>query len=271
MAETTVNGIRLVHETRGEGPSVLLVCGTGQPATVWWLTLAQQLVDLGYQVTTFDNRGIAPSDVPPPPYTVSAMADDTIGLIEALGRGPYVVMGASLGGLITQTVALRRPDLVRGVVLLVGCGNFSLYGRVMLQGEVEARRMGVELPRVLFQLRTMELMIPPDSRGDDDVMTAILAFADLLGSGDPDGLHGQIEADYAWAQEDHVAELTDLAVPALAVAHQHDPLFPPALVAKAVAAMPDAELVVVPGANHVFMERTDAVDEALTKFLARTS
>ena len=269
MPETTVNGVALSHETRGAGPPVLLICGTGQPAMVWWLSLGQQLVDMGYRVTAFDNRGIAPSDIPPPPYTVAEMADDTIGLLEALGDEPCVVIGASLGGLIAQTIALRRPDLVRGVVFIVGCGNFSLYAKLMMQADVETQRLGVELPKLLFQLRTMELMIPPDSRGDDEIMGSLLPLADLLGSGDPQGLLGQLEADYAWALEDHLSELAGLSVPALAIAHQHDPLFPPSLVSAAVAAMPDGELVVVPNVNHVHIERTDIVDQALEQFLRR--
>jgi pimeloyl-ACP methyl ester carboxylesterase len=114
-------------------------------------------------------------------------------------------------------------------------------------------------------------MIPPDSRGDDAIMQNLLALADLLGSGEPAGLAGQLEADFAWSQEDHVAELAGLAVPALAVANEHDPLFPPALVRQAVAAMPDAELVVVPGANHVSLEPNALLDEALMKFLSRVS
>ena len=267
--ETSVNGVRLAHETRGEGPSVVLVCGTAQPAMVWWLSLGQWLLDRGYRATVFDNRGMAPSDVPPPPYTVGGMADDTVGVLEAIGGGPHVLLGASLGGLITQTVALRRPDLVRGVVFVAGCGNLSLYARTMLQVDVETQRLGVDLPKLLFQLRMLELMIAPDERGDDETMGAVLGFADLLGAGDPAGLLGQLEANYAWAQEDHIAELATLAVPALAIAHEHDPLFPPALVGRAVDAMPDAELVVVPGVNHIVTEGNPAFDDALARFLAR--
>src|SRR5688572_10208369 len=109
MAEVVVGGIKVVYEVSGEGPPIVLVCGTGQQAEMLHsFGAVGGLLEAGYQVITFDNRGIPPSDVPPPPYTVEEMAEDTIGLLEHLDRGPYVLHGTSLGGLIVQTVALKR-------------------------------------------------------------------------------------------------------------------------------------------------------------------
>jgi pimeloyl-ACP methyl ester carboxylesterase len=52
----------------------VLVCGCGEPAVGWHLTVAPALVDAGYQVVTFDNRGVAPSPSPPAPYSITALA-----------------------------------------------------------------------------------------------------------------------------------------------------------------------------------------------------
>src|SRR5919197_374410 len=126
MPEVDVRGIKLVYDVHGEGTPIVMICGTGQPAAMWAMAGGfDAQLNAGYQVVTFDNRGIAPSDVPPPPYTVEEMADDAIGLLDHLDRGPYILQGASLGGLITQTIALQRPDLVRACIFVVGCGNFS--------------------------------------------------------------------------------------------------------------------------------------------------
>ena len=82
----------------------------------WQFSILPGLVDAGYRVITFDNRGMAPSDAPPAPYTVAEMADDTAALIEHLGLAPCHVAGYSLGAWIVETLAADRPELcVRSV------------------------------------------------------------------------------------------------------------------------------------------------------------
>ena len=116
MAEATVNGVRLAYDVHGEGDPVLLICGTGQPAFSWGLFQVPALTAAGYQVVTFDNRGMAPSDAPSGPYTVQGMADDAAALIEHLDLGPCRVAGYSLGALIAQELALARPELVLSLI-----------------------------------------------------------------------------------------------------------------------------------------------------------
>ena len=264
-----MNGVRLVYETRGEGPPVVLVCGTGQRAETWWVFGGAGLVDAGYQVTAFDNRGMPPSDVPPPPYSVSDMADDAIGMIEHLGGGPVVVMGASLGGLITQTVALRRPDLVRAAIFLVGCGNFSKYAKAFLAANLKVLQAGIERTDTEKAMTIVQAAAPSWAWGDDDAFDAMVAMASMLTFSDPQGELGQNQADLAWAEEDHIAELAGLRVPALAVAGEYDWIFPPKLVRQAVDRMPDGEFVEILGATHVSMDKGDQITAAIVDFLAR--
>src|SRR6266536_2028993 len=88
MPEAVVNGARLSYDVYGDGEPVLLVCGTGQRAFTWQFFQVPALNADGYQAVTFDNRGIPPSDCPPAPYTVAAMAADAAGLIERMGIAP---------------------------------------------------------------------------------------------------------------------------------------------------------------------------------------
>src|SRR5688500_6876944 len=119
MGEVAVDGVRIAYDVQGDGPPVLLIAGTGMPAAMWSVLIAPHLLDAGYRVITYDNRGIAPSDVPPPPYTVEEMAGDAVAVVEGVGGGPVAVMGASLGGTIAQELTLRRPDLVAAVIFMV--------------------------------------------------------------------------------------------------------------------------------------------------------
>src|SRR6187399_2168266 len=120
MREATVNGVRLAYEVHGEGDPLVLVCGLGQPAMTWQFSILPGLVAAGYQVVTFDSRGVPPSEAPPAPYTVAQMAGDTAALIEHLGIGHCVVAGYSLGSWICEVLAADRPDLVRAAVFIAG-------------------------------------------------------------------------------------------------------------------------------------------------------
>ena len=87
MPNAIVNGIS-IHQppVTGDGSPVLLICGTGQPADLWFAQAADAAA--GHTVITFDNRGCGRSEAPPAPYLVADMAADTAALIEHLGAGP---------------------------------------------------------------------------------------------------------------------------------------------------------------------------------------
>lgn len=118
MAETTVNGIRLYHEDKGEGPPILCIHGSGSSALMWG-DAVDELARLG-RVIAYDRRGCTRSERPQPygRTTVSEHADDAAGLLESLAAAPAVVIGRSYGGAVVIGLALRRPDLVRALVLL---------------------------------------------------------------------------------------------------------------------------------------------------------
>ena len=85
MPEARLGEVTLDYEVKGEGDPVLLIAGCGQPAISWHLSLVPALVAAGYQVATFDNRGVAPSLSPEPPYSVEEMTDDALSLLDHLG------------------------------------------------------------------------------------------------------------------------------------------------------------------------------------------
>jgi 3-oxoadipate enol-lactonase len=102
-------------EQLGAGPDVLLIAGAGDPVEVW----QYQLDGLAgrYRVTAFDNRGVGRTRMPEDPVTVKAMADDAVGVLDALGIASAHVAGYSGGSVIAQELALRHPSRVRSLVL----------------------------------------------------------------------------------------------------------------------------------------------------------
>jgi thioesterase CepJ len=272
MAGATVNGVRLIYQQSGEGTPLLMICGTGQTAAMWEMGgLPTTIQEAGFSVTTFDNRGMPPSECPEPPWTTADMADDAIALIEHLGIGPCHVLGASLGANITQTVALKRPDLVRSAIFQVGGGNFTMAARLMLQGHVELMNRGIELPETLQQATMLEAALTAEQRQNDALVEQMLeATAGLTSSFGPGGQLGQSSANVAWASEDHLAELADMSVPCLVLAAQHDAYFPPASLKRVAETIPDARYVEIPGSAHITMDPagvkvvTDAVGDFLS-------
>jgi pimeloyl-ACP methyl ester carboxylesterase len=271
MAEATVNGLRLVYQQRGEGTPLLMICGTGQTAAMWEVgALPETLQAAGYSVVTFDNRGIPPSECPHPPWTTADMADDAIALIEHLEIGPCHVLGASLGANIAQTVALKRPDLVRTAIFQVGGGNFCLSAQLMLKGNVELLRQGVEVPAEMAQASMLEAALTGPQRQDDAIVRQILELTKgLTTSFGPGGQLGQISANLAWADEDHLAAVGELSMPCLMLAAEHDAYFAPATLRRVAETIPDAQYVEIPGSAHITTDPAGAkvITDAVGEFL----
>ena len=125
------NGIDIeVEDTGGTGPVVVLIMGLGMQPVAWPLQLVDALVAAGYRVIRHDNRDIGLSQkfddkgvpnlvwesiklkfgiTPRAPYSLKDMALDTVGVLDALGVAQAHIVGASMGGMIAQRVALAAP------------------------------------------------------------------------------------------------------------------------------------------------------------------
>ncbi len=142
------NGIEIAYETFGDpaDPPLLLVMGLGAQMLAWPDELCRELADAGHQVIRFDNRDVGLSthlsDVRPPrlvrdlllrrrraPYTIDDMADDAVALLDALGIERAHVVGASMGGFIVQTMALRHPQRLRSITLIMTSTGSRRVGR----------------------------------------------------------------------------------------------------------------------------------------------
>ena len=114
MPESIVkaNGIDVWYETFGDPshPTVLLINGAYSQSVLWTQEFCQGIVDGGRHVVWYDNRGIGLSEWPDEPFNLWDMADDANGLLDALGIEAAHMVGASMGGMIAQLMALRYPE-----------------------------------------------------------------------------------------------------------------------------------------------------------------
>ena len=245
LKKVPANGIEIAYETFGDptAPPMLMVMGLGTQMIAWPDELCEDLAERGHHVVRFDNRdcgasthlkGVRAPHVAKvaakrarPPYTIDDMADDAAGLVDALALGPVHLVGASLGGFISQTVAIRRPDLVRSLTLImtstgsrrVGHADPRLVGR-LLKGRIattreEAGAAAVETFRVI------------GSRGyalDEERLHDVGARS-FDRAYDPAGYRRQLAA--VVAQPNRTAQLRALRVPTLVMHGLNDPLVAP--------------------------------------------
>jgi pimeloyl-ACP methyl ester carboxylesterase len=273
MAKVKVGDINLSFEVEGEGPPLVIVNGGGASVAQMKEIGAndQKILGAGYKLIRFDNRGIPPSDAPSPPYTINQMADDTIGLLEYLDLGPYNMMGESMGGLITQTVAVKRPDLVNSAIFIAGIGNSPVFAKIISQAYLDLLE-NPDIPTSILKALMLINSIPQHHWDNDDIVSQTLeVLSGFISVSSNQNVLGHSTASCNWMKEDHMSELADLKAPVLAIANEFDINFPPSFVKKAVSKIPNAEYVEIKGAPHVSMnpEHREKIISTVLDFLSR--
>jgi pimeloyl-ACP methyl ester carboxylesterase len=126
MAQRTieVHGIRLWTEDFGDrrNPTLLLIMGASAQGIQWPEPFIQQLVDRGFHVIRYDNRDTGQSscfDFAEQPYNLDDLASDAIGVLDAYDVESAHVAGASMGGMITQTLMIQYPQRVRSASIIM--------------------------------------------------------------------------------------------------------------------------------------------------------
>jgi thioesterase CepJ len=259
-----VNGVTLSYARYGAGPPVLLIAPAATRSWLWNLYQVPALCTAGYEVITFDHRGTEPSSVPDGPYRLADLVADTAGLIRGLGIGPCRVVGASLGALVAQELALVRPDLVAGLALLGTHGRMSHFLGALARGGIKLMlRPEDASPTHTAVVGMLQLFAPRTLTNDTftgDWLQAALAFP-VRGKG-PAAQYGAIDIP------DRLAALSAVAAPTLVMAFTHDLITPPDLTREVAKAIPGSRYLEVEHCGHFgFVERPDEVNRILIDFL----
>ena len=177
----------MYYEVHGEGEPLVLIASMGCDLDSWRLQSGD--FSRKYRVITFDNRGCGQSDAPDVPYSIAMMADDTAGLMDALGIDQAHVLGKSMGGQIAQELANRHTDGVRRLTLAAtSAGPYVLEAPILRQWAARALK-GVSR-RTLFQI--MLPFVFTDHTFEDPEMAAMAI--QMLAGGTSNG--SQLRATY---------------------------------------------------------------------------
>jgi pimeloyl-ACP methyl ester carboxylesterase len=265
MPHVTSGGARIYWEEDGpdgrEGlETVLLIMGLG--ATIeWWHRLRPEIA-ARYRTILFDNRGVGRSDVPPPPYSIAQMADDAAAVLEAAGAPSAHVVGMSMGGYIAQELVLRHAARARSLVL--GCT--SCGGRDAVPADAEVRK-ALSARASMSREEAMWLMAPYTFDASTPREVIADEFARRMKTDvTNDGFFAQLQAIREWSGA--LSRLRDVRVPTLVIHGETDRLVPPQNAQILVDAIPNAQLVMLPGASHIFFtDQFERSRDALLSFL----
>ena len=258
------DGVRLHYEVVGRSgaPAVLLIQGLGADKHGW--DMQRIPLALHYRVIALDNRGAGRSDKPFGTYSIDQMTDDAIAVLDAVGVQRAHIVGASMGGAISQVLALRFPDRVASLTLAcTACRNHP-WRRELLNGwatTATERGMGAmtrDAARWVIGPRSFRRMWP--------------AFGWLgpLAMGRPaHAFVAQVRA--ILATDDSIADLlSTITAPTLVMVGNQDILTPRGDSEELAERIPGAELVVISGAAHGFMvEHASTFNRILLDFLSR--
>ena len=267
MAQATANGITLDYEVRGDGDPMLLVMGLGGQRVSWPKGFIDELVGAGFRVITFDNRdiGLSTKIASPPPttrelmvgfvspkrirtdYYLADMAKDAVGLLDALNIGSAHVVGVSMGGMISQCMAIDHPSRILSLTSIMSTTGSRRVGRA-------ATKLIFRLPKLVDVTRKtaidkgVELFRLISGSSFDELEARETGRVAFERDFDPDGSARQTAAIFA--SPDRTPLLKSVSAPTLVIHGMEDTLVTLSGGIATARAIPKARLLVFPDMGH---------------------
>ena len=248
-----VGDVDLCYDTIGspDDPSLLLVMGLGFQLVHWPDEFCRLLAAEGFFVVRFDNRDAGRSThLPGRRYTLDDMADDALGLLDVLGIESAHVVGASLGGMIAQIMAIRHPRRVRSLASLMSTTGRRGAGRTSLRvlRHAVGRRPRNEQEAIERRVRVFRAI---GSTGFDQDLEEIRRVTALAFRRDPDARGGRRRQHRALRTAgDRTESLRLLTVPTVVIHGIEDRMCHPSGGRATAEAIPGAQLELVEGMGH---------------------
>ncbi|SFT28056.1 Pimeloyl-ACP methyl ester carboxylesterase [Methylobacterium sp. yr668] len=274
-AHVAANGITLAYDSFGDGAAetILLIAGLGTQMIRWTDAFCRELVTRGFRVVRFDNRDTGRSTHfaehgamdfatlasaltegrrPELAYTLDDMASDALGLLDALSIRRAHIVGRSMGGMIAQILASEHPSRVLSVASIMSTtGNPDLPSAgpdVMTMLMRPAPDPALDEAGFLDHGVAFARRIAGTAHPFDEEAHRALLWKEVRRGRAPGGFGRQIAA--VGLAGDRRSRLAAITAPTLVVHGTEDPLFPPACGEDTAAAIPNAEMMLIPGMGH---------------------
>lgn len=270
VMSTSPDRIELEYETFGSptDPALLLVMGFTAQLIAWDTELCEQLAARGRHVIRFDNRDcglstkldgqridpmavmqaqLAGQPVPPTPYTLSDMANDAFGLLDALDIERAHIMGASMGGMIVQTMAIERPERVLSLTSVMSSPGDPRAGKPTDEA-LEVLMSAPPAEREAYIANSARAAVWASRKHVDLERLASRAADAYDRSFYPEGAPRQLAAIYA--SGDRTEALHGVDVPTLVIHGRDDTLIQPDGGVQTAQAIPSANLLLLAHMGH---------------------
>ena len=290
MPTVRANGIDIEYEEIGDDGArpLLLIMGLGAQMIVWDDDFCRQLADRGFRVVRYDNRDVGLSSkiesgsvnfieamakgfagqAVDAPYTLDDMADDAAALLDVLGIDAAHVVGASMGGMIAQTLAIQHPEKVLSLTSIMSTTGDPDVGRPT--GEAMAvlmnRPSGDRASVIEAGVAAQRVIGSPDHFDEERVRARAGASYDRCFY--PIGFGRQLLA--IMASGTRAERLREVTVPSLVIHGTADPLVQPSGGRHTAEMIPGAELLMLEGMGHDLPEfYWPQIIEAIDKLAAQ--
>ena len=266
MPIVKVGDISMYYEVHGAGQPLLLIMGLGSDSSSWMLQTME--FSKSCQVIVFDNRGVGRTDAPDIPYSAKMMADDTAGLMEAIGIEVAHVLGMSLGGFIAQELAINHPKRVKSLVLATAAASMPPRTKQVESTWAAAAKEGISR-KTLLNLQAPFLFTENLFQMPDFLNMFIEGMAANPYPPPPHGFARQVEA---CVEHDTRGRLDRIAAPTLVLVGREDLLLPVKVSEELASGIRNAKLVVLEGGGHGFNgEIADKFNKAVLDFLSHVA
>jgi 3-oxoadipate enol-lactonase len=261
MPKVRVGDIEIFYREEGDGDHVVWIQGLGLDHRGWGLQIPA--FSQHFRCLTFDNRDAGQSGRSPGPYTVTTMADDTVGLMDALAIRHAHVVGLSMGGAIAQEIAINHPARVRRLVLAATYTAGDPRGTALLNSFVQMRAR-------FTREEYLRAIMPWIFSYEDCSIPGLIDSFISNGMRDPMFVPAKVYARQVEAATTHFTEdrLKQIQAPTFIVAGEDDILTPTRFATTLRDQIPDARLAVLQGAGHGFIwSRPEEFNAGVLAFL----
>jgi pimeloyl-ACP methyl ester carboxylesterase len=265
MPLATVFGRKVYYESHGTRPGTPLVLVMGMAGSCkGWLGLQVPDFSPRHRTLIYENRGVGESEDPGGPFTTADLADDLAGLLDVLRVPRAHVLGAFLGGMTAQELALRHPDRVGKLILVGTYARPDAKRRLLLEKWREMARHDLG-PGVMVRERLLWTLRDETLEQSD----LVEAMASSFPGGLPVDRDVFIRQCDACLRHDTMDRLRAIRHETLVICGRHDQLTPPKLHRELADEIPNAHLMTLSyGAHLVMAECAQQLNEAVLHFLA---
>jgi pimeloyl-ACP methyl ester carboxylesterase len=267
VPKTDVNGISInyqIDNEAGRSGTIVLINGLADDLLSWGFQIPA-LVEEGYRVLRFDNRGIGQSDRPAGPYSSRLLADDAKALVDSLGMKGFHLMGVSMGGMIAQEYALAYGGDLKSLTLACTYGTADAFCQTMFAMWADLAT-AIDVPFVMRDVALWAFTGPFFNERPADASEFAAAMASLDMS-----LEAYLAQLAVIQKHDAIGRVGKIATPTLVLAGEEDILIPVRLSKQLQEAIPGARWATTPGGHACMWETPDAFNSTFVDFVRSQS